>query len=97
MKQASFKKIGKYFRQKRLDRKMTQEEIARFLGYTSKQIISNWERGLCSPPLDKVASLIALLSLDSKEVLQLFVELTREELSKSFKTQNARVKGKRAS
>jgi transcriptional regulator with XRE-family HTH domain len=84
MKAANFKKIGTYFRNKRLARGLTQEEVSGFLGYNSKQIVSNWERGLCSPPLDQVSALIVLFNLDAKEILELFLDVTREELSASF-------------
>jgi transcriptional regulator with XRE-family HTH domain len=84
MKPATFKKIGTYFRDKRLARGLTQEEVSGFLGYSSKQIISNWERGLCSPPLNQVSALIVLFNLDSKEVLDLFMDATRAELIASF-------------
>jgi transcriptional regulator with XRE-family HTH domain len=97
MKPANFKKIGTYFREKRLARGLTQEEVSGFLGYTSKQIISNWERGLCSPPLNQVSALIVLFNLDAKEVLELFLDITRAELSASFGVRAQRAKVRKSS
>jgi transcriptional regulator with XRE-family HTH domain len=97
MKPVNFKKIGNYFREKRLARGLTQEEVSGFLGYSSKQIISNWERGLCSPPLNQVSALIVLFNLDAKEVLELFLDATRAELSASFGVRTARSKLKKSS
>jgi transcriptional regulator with XRE-family HTH domain len=97
MKPANFKKIGSYFREKRLNRGLTQEEVSGFLGYSSKQIISNWERGLCSPPLNQVGALIVLFNLDGKEVLDLFLDVTRAELSASFGVRPNRAKLKKSS
>jgi transcriptional regulator with XRE-family HTH domain len=79
-----FSQIGNYFRDKRLERGMTQEEISRFLGYNSKQIVSNWERGICNPPMDIIGKLIKVLDLDSEEVLNLFMNITRKELTERF-------------
>jgi transcriptional regulator with XRE-family HTH domain len=97
MKRANFKKIGNYFREKRLVHELTQEDVSGFLGYSSKQIISNWERGLCSPPIHQVSALIKLFHLDAKEVLELFLDVTRAELSVSFGVRNHRAKPKKSS
>jgi transcriptional regulator with XRE-family HTH domain len=89
MKPANFKKIGTYFREKRLARGLTQEEVSGFLGYTSKQI--------CSPPLNQVSALIVLFNLDAKEVLELFLDITRAELSASFGVRAQRAKVRKSS
>lgn len=75
-----FLKIGAYFRSKREEMGFTQEEVSRSLGYTSKQIVSNWERGVCSPPLNQLSSLVKLLDMDQDKVVDLFMTTTREEL-----------------
>jgi transcriptional regulator with XRE-family HTH domain len=80
MSTRTFKRIGGYFRDARISSGMTQQNIADHLGYTSKQLISNWERGLCSPPMHQVNSLIKLFKLDFNEVLELFMQTHRDEL-----------------
>lgn len=85
MSDGRFKKIGEYFKAKREARGLTQEEVARFLGYSSKQIVSNWERGVCSPPLNQVSALIRLFGLNESEVVEVFLEATREELKERFR------------
>ena len=89
MSDGKFKKIGEYFRTRREAKGLTQEEIARFLGYSSKQIVSNWERGVCSPPLNQVSALIRVLGLDESEVAEVFIDATREELIEKFKRKPA--------
>jgi len=58
----------------RLNKGMTQKELAKRLGYTSPQFVSNWERDLCRPPLDVAAKLCRLLDIDrglyKKELLK---------------------------
>jgi transcriptional regulator with XRE-family HTH domain len=79
-----FGQVGKYFRDKRLKKGMTQEDVSKFLGYTSKQIVSNWERGACHPPIDVIKKLIVLLDLNPEEVLKLFMTVTKKELMERF-------------
>jgi transcriptional regulator with XRE-family HTH domain len=63
---------------------MTQEDVSKFLGYNSKQIVSNWERGTCHPPLDVIKKLITLFDLNPEEVLTLFMGVTKKELMERF-------------
>lgn len=43
---------------------LTQKELASKLGIVSAQLISNWERGLCTPPIKKISKLSKILSID---------------------------------
>lgn len=70
--------LGKYLKKKREDAGLTQTEVGEALGYTSgHQYISNWERGLSSPPLAKLNELIKLYHIDSDELIT--VILTNQE------------------
>ena len=80
MKPTSFKAIGKYFKEGRLKCGLTQEDVSDYLGYLSKQIVSNWERGVCAPPLHELGSLITVLRLDRKTVIDLFMSARKYEL-----------------
>jgi transcriptional regulator with XRE-family HTH domain len=42
---------------------LTQKELAEKLGIASAQLISNWERGLCAPPIKKISSLASILDI----------------------------------
>lgn len=68
MKQ-DYKSLGQYFQQKRVDKGISQRDVASKLGYSSPQFVSNWERGLCAPPVDALPTLIRLYSLSTKEVI----------------------------
>ncbi len=70
------KTAAQYFKDMREEKGYTQEEIARFLGYKSKQIVSNWERGLCMPPLNKLYELSKILKLPHEDVVQVFLNET---------------------
>jgi transcriptional regulator with XRE-family HTH domain len=88
MKPSSFKAIGKYFKDGRMSCGLTQEQVSGYLGYLSKQIVSNWERGLCAPPLHELSSLITVLKLDRKTVIDLFMSARKYELLEVLRSKN---------
>lgn len=72
--------LNDYLRQKRLDSGLSQLDVARVLGYASPQFVSNWERGLVSPPLETIAVLIELYKIPSTEVVNKILAETRSYL-----------------
>ena len=72
--------LNDYLRQKRLDSGLSQLDVARVLGYASPQFVSNWERGLVSPPLETIAVLIDIYSIQANEVINKILSETREYL-----------------
>jgi transcriptional regulator with XRE-family HTH domain len=72
--------MNDYLRQKRLDSGMSQLDVARVLGYSSPQFVSNWERGLVSPPLETIAVLIDLYKIPAQEIVERIVDETRDYL-----------------
>lgn len=72
--------MNDYLRQKRLDSGLSQLDVARELGYSSPQFVSNWERGLVSPPLETISVLIDLYKISPSEVIDRILEETREHL-----------------
>ena len=61
---AEFNCLGEYLREKRLEKDMSQAELARSLSNVHVQFVSNWERGLCAPPGHSFQKLIDVLKLD---------------------------------
>lgn len=72
--------LNDYLRQKRLDSGLSQLDVARVLGYASPQFVSNWERGLVSPPLETIAVLIDLYKIPANEVVNKILAETRSYL-----------------
>lgn len=56
--------LGNYLREAREAKGLTQIEVAKRLGYSTSQFVSNWERGMCSPAENKMKKLIKMLGLD---------------------------------
>ena len=76
------KKLGKYLKEKRLAVELSQAEVAKKLGYNSAQYISNFERGLCMPPLKKLRKLILMYNIEPKIVYDMMLKAQERELSK---------------
>jgi transcriptional regulator with XRE-family HTH domain len=76
--------LNEYLRQKRLASGLSQLDVARVLGYASPQFVSNWERGLVSPPLETIAVLIELYKMPRNEVIDRILDETRDYLETSL-------------
>lgn len=87
--------LNDYLRQKRLDSGLSQLDVARVLGYASPQFVSNWERGLVSPPLETIGVLIDLYKIPAGEVIDRILDETRDYLEGHLSTRKR--KGKAAS
>ena len=80
-------KLGKYLRQKREELKITQGEIAKKLGYSSSQFISNWERDVCGPPvhdMKKIKKLIKMLQVEPSDYIERVLIEERRRLEKGL-------------
>lgn len=73
----SYEKLGAYLAEKRLSAGLSQREVSVALGYSSAQFISNFERGIASPPLKKMKILSKMYKLPVKEVVDLMIEAER--------------------
>lgn len=73
--------LGRFLRSKRVSAGFTQAEIADRLGYSSPQFISNFERGLCSPPLKNLRSLVKIYRIDAQELIRLIIDEQKQVLS----------------
>jgi len=81
--------LGSFIRKMRLEKEFSQADLAANLGYTSPQFISDWERGISTPPVKKLHELAILLEVKVDVLFDLLVTLATEQLvenlSKEFK------------
>lgn len=68
MTEFKFKRTGKFIRENRLKADLQQTEVAFALRCRS-QFIANWERGISSPPKEKVKKLCDLLKVTKKSLV----------------------------
>lgn len=52
---------------------LSQNDLARKLGYGSGQFVSNWERGLANPPAKDLKALATVLKMDKAELAGLLI------------------------
>jgi transcriptional regulator with XRE-family HTH domain len=79
-----YKELGVYLRNKRMKAQLSQTEVSEALGYTSPQFVSNFERGLCSPPLPKLKVLMSLYKIPLREMTEKLIDQQRRYLSQEL-------------
>ena len=71
--------LSKFLKKRREDVGLSQGQVAKFLGYTSPQFVSNWERGISKPPLHSLKELCGLYKTPRGEMAEQFIkESTRQ-------------------
>jgi len=60
--------VSQYLKNCRLAAGLTQKYVAKKFRWTSSQYVSNWERGLSSPPLRRLKKLCKLINADPKKL-----------------------------
>ena len=69
-----FEVLGEFLQAHRIKSGLSQGDVATKLGYSSPQFISNFERGLCAPPLNKLKLLVNLYDLNGEELVRLMLK-----------------------
>ncbi len=72
--------VSVYLKNARVGTGFSQAELSGKLGYTSPQIVSNWERGMCGAPLDKLFELSNILKLNKNEFLEMLLNEQKQML-----------------
>lgn len=74
-----------YLRKKRELAGLSQKQVAESLGYTTPQFISNWERGLSTPPIKALKKLADMYSIPKEEIFDLLLQETLHQVTLDFK------------
>lgn len=72
--------FSKYLKAERIKVGLSQAAVAKKLGYSSPQFISNWERGLARPPVKVIKRLISMYRLDIDETVEVYMRLPAYKL-----------------
>lgn len=88
------KSLSNYLKTKRVESGLSQLDVAKVLGYSSPQFVSNWERGLVSPPLETIAVLVELYKIPANEVIEHILKETRAYLEANLKTKKKKSSGR---
>jgi transcriptional regulator with XRE-family HTH domain len=81
--------LANFLRESRISQDISQLSIAKKLGYSSAQFVSNWERGLSAPPLSCVVKLAKLLKVSEhtlfEKIVEMNIEKVEHDLRREFK------------
>lgn len=84
----SLNQLNRYLKNRRKELGLSQADVSKELGYSSPQFVSNWERGLVSPPLSSLPKLMVLLKIPRETLIELVLADTRNELDSRLPTSN---------
>lgn len=74
------KALSDFLKEKRTQVGLSQKDVADKLGYSSAQFISNWERGLSSPPMHTLKKLAEMYNVNVDEMFDVILESTLEQV-----------------
>ena len=72
--------VNEYLKSLRLKSGKSQIELANKVGFSGGQFVSNWERGKCLPPPNKLRKIGKYLNAHMKTLIELYVEAKTEEI-----------------
>lgn len=73
--------LSKFLKEKRLKAGLSQGAVAKKLGYTSPQFVSNWERGLSRPPVSTLRKIAQIYSISMDEMFEVVLQSTIGEVT----------------
>lgn len=76
--------LSAFLKDKRVEAGLTQSEVAKKLGYSSPQFISNWERGLANPPVFILRDLTKMYKVPTEEMFSRLLEEVEADLHREF-------------
>lgn len=66
----------------RIKKGISQGDLAMRLGYSSAQFVSNWERELSNPPVEKLKKLSKMLAIPREQILEAFMKDQKETIER---------------
>lgn len=78
-------KFAEFLRDSRVKAGLSQIEVAKSLGYSTSQFISNWERELAAPPVKALKRLGKMYSVSGEKLLDMLIAQNEETLRRQFK------------
>ena len=77
--------MGEYLKERRLQKGLTQREVADIFKYETPQFISNWERGVSMPPIAALKKLGSLYAISAEELFDKTLEVTIKTTTKNLR------------
>lgn len=72
--------LAEVLKEKRIKAGLSQGDVAKAMGYTSPQFISNWELSKSNPPATSIKKLAKIYNTDFNELKKIYVKSAIAEL-----------------
>jgi transcriptional regulator with XRE-family HTH domain len=84
-----FQTLGTLLKKSRVQAGLSQDDVAKKLGYGSYQFISNWERGISSPPCKILKKIQAIYGVPASKLYKVLlsdsIARVEQQLAAEFK------------
>lgn len=77
--------LGNFLKDKRSAAGLSQADVAKKLGYSTSQFISNWERGLSTPPVSVLKILADMYEVSPDSMLKAVLDSTVARVTVNLK------------
>ncbi|WP_415062655.1 helix-turn-helix domain-containing protein [Bdellovibrio sp.] len=77
--------LAELLKEKRIAANLSQREVATRLGYTTAQFVSNWERGVSSPPVQMLKKIADLYRTSAEELFEAMLFTTLQKVQKDLR------------
>lgn len=74
-----------YLKSLRVEARLSQAEVASMLGHKTPQFISNWERGVCLPPIKDLKTLAGLFSISPEDLFEYVLTVHIDNIRREFR------------
>ena len=79
-----------FLKEKRIEAGLTQLQASQVIGHQTAQYVSNFERGLCEPSVEKAMQLCEAYDVSRRELYEVLVHLYQSALSETLSLKRAR-------
>lgn len=90
-------RLADFLKDARVRTGFSQKEVADKLRYSSAQFVSNWERGVSSPPLKAVRKLATMYKVTEEDLFEVMLKETLERAETELRRKFFGTKAKPAS
>jgi transcriptional regulator with XRE-family HTH domain len=74
-----------YLKFLRANSRLSQGKVAKKLGYSSPQFVSNWERGLSEPPIETLPKIASIYQVSLESLSEFYVQHRVHEFEKEIR------------
>lgn len=84
-------KFSEYIKTKRLEAGLSQKDVSDHFGYSTPQFISNWERGISTPPMKTLKKLAQLYKTPAEDMFDCLLQDTLIQVTIDFKKKMSKI------